>query len=225
MINQPQPLSGDDLDRLEFADVRRTTLLAGWTLSLLYLFCDMGLQAAAAAGVTLAQVAQAWLGRAVWLQVCIFLLCTPLVWLGLYLADLNIEAAGRRSWLYRLGNLAHSRGFLMIYLALLLASAVVAVQYEVTYSSFWLILGLLGTSCAIGLIEWNTDLESSLDASRTRLTLLLMRLPLIRRYVSSGGLSSQIQAATLREDGAATGSDGLVQPAAQGQPPTSKEDA
>ena len=220
MINQLQPLSGDDLNRLEFADVRRTTLLAGWTLSLLYLCCDMGLQAAASAGITIAQIAQAWLGRAVWLQVCIFLLCTPLVWLGLYLADLKIEAAGRRSWLYRLGNLAHSRGFLLLYLTLLFASAVVGVQYGVTYSSFWLILGLLGASCAVGLVEWNADIQSSLDESRIRLTLLLMRLPLIGRYVSSGGLSSRIQAATPREDGVAMDSEALAPPAAQAQPPT-----
>lgn len=197
---RPAALSDEDLERLMRSDVRRTTLLAAWSLSLLYACADLAIRL----GETLQLGAALWITTAfrsaLWLQILSFVLALPLIWTLCYLADPGIEAAGRRSWLYRLGKLAHSRAFLLIYLLALIAAAVVALRYGVTLSSFWLILGILLLSCAVGLVEPGDELGSGLRDSWYRLALLLVRLPLIGPYISLGGVNRQVEAGLEQAD-------------------------
>jgi hypothetical protein len=216
---QPATLNDADLERLMRSDVRRTTMLAAWFLSLLYVCVDLALRWGDAARIAVAGWLAAGLRGALWLQILAFLVSLPLIWVLCYLADPSIEAAGRRSWLYRMGNLAHSRLFLLVYLALLIAGAIAAIDYGVSLSSFWLICAVLLLSCLIGLVEPGDGLQTGLRNSWFRLTLLLVRLPLIGRMVSLRGLNNQVQAGLTPPDDPASVEPDETQPPLQPAPP------
>lgn len=168
-------------------------MLTAWTISLIYVGSDLTLRLGVAAqfGV-LARVGR-WITEAVWLQILVFILGLPLVWLLCFLADLGIAAARGQSWLFRVGDLAHSRVFLSFYLAALLMLGALALQYEVTFSSFWLIFGLLLISCLVGFIEPGVDWPARFRESRDRLTLLLIRIPFLRDYISPKQVNDRLE--------------------------------
>jgi hypothetical protein len=189
-----QPLGGADLLRLEDANYRRVTLLTAWTVVWLYVLFDLLFRWGEAQGIGFIQRFSHALPAPGFGQVALFLAGLIVVWLVFYVLDDAFEQAGDRSLCYRLGNIAHTRAFNGVYLCALVAAAIVAVQYRINATSFWLLHVIVLISCLVNFVEPGGALRERMAWAGMRLRLLFSRIPGIRRFVSLAPINARLAA-------------------------------
>ncbi|MEI7643688.1 MAG: hypothetical protein WCJ55_05185 [Chloroflexales bacterium] len=197
-----QPLSANALRNLLHADYRRITLLATWAMMACYVLCDLLLRWGQTSGASILIWFAKWLSAGRLQEISIFGTGYFCIWVVFYLLDDAFEQAGRRSWCYRFGDLAHSQIFNSICIGALLALLGVALAYGVAAISFWLLAGLLLLAYLLNALMGNTALQQRIARYKMRLRLLLRRLPLIGRFVSVQPINARL-AATMAQTQAA----------------------
>lgn len=188
------PLTDQDLNRLERANYRRTSFLTMLTLVWFYVVGDVLLRFGLAQNIEILRLLNRLIPEGVFGQICVFILSALVVWVVFYLADARFQQAGAHSWMYRLGNLEHSRPFNTVFLILLLALAGLATQYQLSDTAFWLLWTLVLLSCVINYIEPTPARRTPFAWYGLRLRLLLHRVPYLgRRFVRLNPITRQME--------------------------------
>lgn len=187
------PLTHEDLNRLERANYRRTTLLTSLTLVWIYALSDALLRLGPVNRIEVVRLIDTAIPDHGFGQLLVFVIAAILIWILFYLSDDRFEQAGQRSLFYRLAHLEHSRPFNTVFLCALVGLAGLASQYRLDDPSFWLIWTMLLLSCTINYVEPGARRARGVAWYGMRLRLLLHRVPFFgRRMVRLDPITQQM---------------------------------